>query len=184
MGGIVTRSGKPAPQDPVEFEAFLDLVRKLKVKRYLEIGCRHGDTFYAVMKAAEPDAFGLAVDLPSLVSSENILRECVKELRAHLIIGNSHSRDVIERVWDYSPFDFILIDGDHTYEGVEADWEHYSDLAPVVALHDIAAPMYSTSLNQEIGVPEFWDQLKVNYHHEEIVNPGSKMGFGIIYKGA
>lgn len=38
-----------------------------------------------------------------------------------------------------APFDFVLIDGDHSYEGLREDWEAWSPLvAPggIVALHD------------------------------------------------
>ena len=37
-----------------------------------------------------------------------------------------------------APFDFIFVDGDHTFEGLQADWEawarHASD---IIALHDV-----------------------------------------------
>ena len=50
----------PGDQDIDELTQFLDLIVERKVKRYLEIGSRNGDSFYAVMMAMGPGAFGMA----------------------------------------------------------------------------------------------------------------------------
>jgi predicted O-methyltransferase YrrM len=42
-----------------------------------------------------------------------------------------------------APFDFVFVDGDHTYEGLRQDWEGWSPLiAPdgIIALHDSLLP--------------------------------------------
>jgi methyltransferase family protein len=37
-----------------------------------------------------------------------------------------------------APFDFIFIDGDHTFDGLQADWEAWAPRASdIIALHDV-----------------------------------------------
>lgn len=51
-------------------------------------------------------------------------------------------------------FDLVLIDANHTYESVKADWEHYTPFASTaIALHDIAG------LRDCEGVAQFWYEL-------------------------
>jgi hypothetical protein len=187
MRVAVTRSGERAVQDENEFAQYLDLVKRLNVRRYLEIGCRHGDTFFAVMQTIGSGGYGMAIDLPRTNRSRDSARAAVMELRengieADVKFGNSHFGVMREFATNKGPFDLALIDGDHRYEGVKQDWDDYRHLAPVIALHDIAAPDGHTSEGNLIGVPKFWGELRPLYRHEEYVTQGSDMGFGIIHQ--
>lgn len=183
----VTERIRGGNQDEFEFAKFIDLVGSLKVRRYLEVGCRNGDTFYSVMKTIGVGGFGLAVDLPENSSSKSNLIETVSELNrigiaAEVLFGDSQSPAVVEEAAIHAPFDMILIDADHRYEGVKRDFETYGRLAPVIALHDITAPRGHVSDGYPNEVGRLWDEIRGGFRHEEIVTHGSMMGFGIIYR--
>jgi predicted O-methyltransferase YrrM len=201
----------PGDQDPDELTRFLDFVVERKVRRYLEIGSRNGDSFYAVMMAMGPDACGIAIDLPENASSRRSLLDTVAELnvsgrRAVAYHGNSKDEMVIAKARKNIPYDLILIDANHTYAGVRADWEAYSDMAPIIALHDVAAPEGYMSDGRPNEVGRFWQEIGRGYNDQqlqarpgnmggvatmdysfssatrEIVSPGSVRGFGIVIK--
>jgi hypothetical protein len=178
---------RPGNQDFLELAGFIDFARERAVHRYLEIGCRNGDSFYAVMMNATPvGARGIAVDLPENGSARRSLRTTINDVRAsgreaHAFFRSSRSEELIAEINKWR-FDLILIDGDHRYEGVAADWYNYGHLAPWVAFHDVAAQT-PDALNADgypNGVPQFWSELKQKHRYREIINPGSDMGFGII----
>lgn len=57
-------------------------------------------------------------------------------------------------IFEAGQFDLVLIDANHTYESVKADWTHYAPFASkAVALHDIAG------LRDCEGVAQFWYEL-------------------------
>lgn len=175
-------------QDPDELARFIELVHEVGARRYLEVGCRNGDTFYAVMRAIGERGRGLAIDLPENPAARESLSSTVTELRladmaADAIFANSQSEETIERVRQYGPFDLILIDADHRYAGARHDFDAYGDLAPVVALHDIASPPGNMSDGAPNGVPRLWSEIKASGRScREIVTPGSGMGFGVLFR--
>lgn len=180
--GVFGVSGEAWPQDIQEISAFRMLLRLKGVKRYLEIGSRNGDTFHYIVSALGPDAWGVAVDWPGHGEGEATslqrLTKTVAALPAKAIVGSSQDEAVIFAVNANGPYDAILIDGDHTYEGVMADWRVYGQLAPIVAFHDIA--------NALTGVPEAWDAVSYMTKAEviEIITPASSMGIGVLIKHA
>lgn len=60
-----------------------------------------------------------------------------------IVQGDSHSPDILKQVKDIlagRTADYLFIDGDHSYNGVKADYETFSPLVRVggiVAFHDI-----------------------------------------------
>jgi hypothetical protein len=112
-------------------------------------------------------------------------RACVdliyKGYRIIKILGDSTTQEVINRVQLFGPFDAALIDGDHTFEGVKKDWENYSPMASMVALHDIVGHGQAEKVHgNPVEVPRFWEALKHTlFAHVEFVSPGSAMGIGV-----
>lgn len=199
-----TFSGRKASQHPDELGPFIDLLRVRGVRAYLEIGARHGDTFHAVMSALPPGSCGVAVDLPGgawgVDSSRNDLILAAADLRAQgyeirTVFGDSQGDDVFAMVlrslaiYRIERFDACLIDGDHRYAGVLADWQRYGGLATLVALHDIAGDgQIQPTSKLPVEVPQFWRDLKAGIHRvphvpvelDEFVAPGSTMGIGVV----
>lgn len=159
----------------------------------MEIGARHGDTFYEVMTSLPVGSFGLAMDLPGGLwgteKSVNSLKDAAKELRrigydVEMILGNSMSRKCITAAARYGPFDAVLIDGDHLYEGAKADWENYGPLGRLVAFHDIVGDGQAEKVHgNPVEVPRLWAEIKASgVETVEFVAPGSKMGIGVVCK--
>lgn len=176
-------------QEQGELQRFLWLVRELGVRRYCEIGCRNGDTFGLVMAEIGPGGYGLAIDLPENTDSRYRLVQTAKTLRANainveLVFASSHERNTIAKAQKAAPFDLILIDADHRYEGVKKDWDNYGTFADVIAFHDISAPNGHQSDGYPNGVGRFWKEVSAAFAHDEFVTPGSDMGFGILYWAA
>jgi len=175
-------------QDPAELVQFLALVKELGVKSYLEIGSRNGYSLWRVMQTIGQGGLGLSIDLSENRQTEANLRRTVADLRTEgldveVIFGNSRDPDVIARARKAGPFDLVLIDADHRYDGVAADFSDYAPLGRVVALHDIAAPDGWMSDGHPNEVGRFWREIKSRYAGVEIVTPGACMGFGVLLNG-
>lgn len=179
-------------QNRDELAELLQLLHRRRPKRLLEIGTAKGGTLYLLCRVAAPDATVISVDLPFGRNGggfprwrEPIYRAfCGPEQRLHLIRGDSHSpatRQAVEAVLGGARLDFVMIDGDHSYEGVAADFALYRDLvAPdgLIALHDSAPNDYDPT----IDVSRFWDELKARERTREIFRqaPGTGMGIGLV----
>jgi predicted O-methyltransferase YrrM len=100
--------------------------------------------------------------------------------RLTLLRGSSQTEAMRDRVRDElgAPADFILIDGDHSYDGAKRDFELYRSLvAPggMIAFHDIV-PGAASKVG---GVPELWRELRGKFRHREFVRDWNQGGFGI-----
>lgn len=188
---LKTFSGRPASQNEFELTSFIGLLDELGVNRYLEIGARHGDTFHEVMINLPKGSYGCAVDLPGGLwgnkKTGNALRKVVRDLRERgykidMVLGDSTSDKIIKKIKSLAPFDAALIDGDHTYDGVSADWENYKDVAGVIALHDIVGQGQAEKVyGNNVEVPLLWGEIKAQYPHSciEFVETDSAMGIGV-----
>lgn len=179
-------------QDPNEFRSFLKLIKKHNVRRYLEIGSKHGGSFWRVVTSLPRGARAVSVDLPhgdtSFKQSEPHLRACILRLKelgydAHLFLSDSTDIETVERVRQLAPFDLVFIDGNHTEPYVWKDWYNYGPLANIVAFHDIswfrAVP---DSKKMPIDVPKVWGKLKQEFDHVEIKQCPQDNGIGIIWR--
>jgi predicted O-methyltransferase YrrM len=82
--------------------------------------------------------------------------------------------------------DFLFIDGDHSYNGVKADFDLYAPLVRrggMIALHDIVAD-HRTRFGRDTGcyageVYRYWAELKARYRTDELIQDPEQDGFGI-----
>ena len=95
--------------------------------------------------------------------------------------GNSHSREFQERVvkaLNGDDVDFLFIDGDHSEEGVRADFLDYRHLVRpggIIAFHDIVDSQ-PVATNE---VYRLWKTLKDSYVTEEFIADPKQCGYGI-----
>lgn len=137
-------------------EEFLTLCRYLdsfKPENILEIGCL-GPSFNVFCQLCS----GVKVGVDQNDNSQNM-----RDPQARFVHGRS--ADVFGRVCAIcSNFDFIFIDGDHTYEGVRRDFELYKILLSrrgFVAFHDID-PNHHYRGQDGGEVHRFWGELGGN----------------------
>jgi cephalosporin hydroxylase len=182
-------------QQPEEHAAFVQILKDENVLSYCEIGSMYGSSLWRVANSLPVGSRVVSVDYPvDTPRAEVHLRKCVKELvalgyDAHLIIGDSRDPETISRIAAFGPFDCLFIDGDHTIEGVTADWKNYGSLARIVAFHDIGWNDTWRSAKPErpfkrMGVPELWDSVKNSYRHIEFKfhPPGNYYGIGVLWR--
>ncbi len=154
-------SAKPeveAFQNQWELEQMLAIVERLKPASVLEVGSMWGGTLWHWLQ------FGGKV-----VSVDDEMRRAgewadwadVAGAELHLLQGMSQDPAIVEQAFELGPYEFIFIDGDHTYGSVRADWENYREMvAPggVFAFHDtqhIGDPTY--------GVEQLWNEITAEY---------------------
>lgn len=190
--GLKCFSGRAPSQMAGELLPFIDFMRARGCRRYLEVGARHGDTFHQIMSTLDAGALGVAVDLAgglwgTLESKVALLKANAdlveRGVDARVIFGDSHSREVIKQCAALAPFDFALIDGDHTYAAVAQDFRDYAPLARYVAFHDIVGHTQSTKKGHAriaVEVPRLWAEIKDQYECWEFIAPGSQMGIGVV----
>ena len=158
----------------------MEFMKKHKVESYLEIGTRCGSVNKYIRQ--ETGVRAVAVDMPGGPWGSLKYVEALKQNMAGctLILGDSTSPEVIAQARAEGPYDLIFIDGDHSSEGVRADWDNYHDMAKYVAFHDILSYNHNPSSGKDMGVRVFWAELKEEYETEECQGPDSLMGIGIV----
>ena len=176
-----------------EIAQLLEFLVKQKPMVVCEIGTAGGGTLFLFSRVSHPNAMIISVDLlggsfggsyPKWKIPLYSSFACSSQ-RIYLIRGDSHDHHTFERVESVlagRKLDFLFIDGDHTYEGVKADFENYSKLVGpggIIAFHDIVPHPPQTKCE----VSKFWNEIKYSYNHLEIVKDWSQnwAGIGVIY---
>jgi cephalosporin hydroxylase len=186
---MTTFSGKDSRQQPDEMAAMIELFLREGVRSYLEIGCCYGDSFHQVVSSLPAGSRGVAIDMVygpwGKRDSDRALRKAVSDLwergyDTSVLFGDSKAADVQQFAAERGPYDAVLIDGDHSYNGVLADWKAYSHLAHIVAFHDIDGG--GASRNLTIDVPRLWSELKAAHRHVEIIGRERGMGIGVLWR--
>lgn len=165
-------------QNLQELTWYANFVKSLGVKRYLEIGSFKGDTLYAVLANSPQGSLGVSIDL----NLSNILPMATElthlGYKVNVLAGDSKEQSIIDQARDLGPYDLVLIDGDHTYDGVKADWSNYQNLAPVIAIHDTAGRDNEFTKD----VYKFWEELKVDKKYIEVNFSNYQLGYGVIFR--
>ena len=137
-----------------------EIVLETRPEFVLEIGTQLGQSTKSMLLAMGKNRFGKLISVDQKRRSD-ILDVEYPDLKEYcqFIKGSSHDPVTLQVVRNSLPegklFDIALIDGDHTYEGVKADYEDYYPLVKdggLLILHDIC--------NINCGVPQFWKEIK------------------------
>jgi len=169
-------------QSAWELEQLVSAFYLIAPSRVLEIGAWHGGTLWHWLRGSDDvvvidDGMRRADDWKQWAS------DACSSL--NLIQGYSQEPDTVNAARELGPYDFMFIDGDHSYASVRADWDNYSPMLAdggVVAFHDILPrPGY--------GVSQLWDELTsvegARYMTicQNAVLPGNegRCGIGLLY---
>lgn len=142
----------PEPQphiDKWELDRVAFDIYKTRAERYLELGARCGGSLFENAKVIKIPGLLVTIDLPNSKwgekGSEKSLQYVHKKLQekgyiTQNIIGNSRDPEIIQKIKSMKvKFDVLLIDGDHTPEGVQADINNYVPMVSkggIVIFHD------------------------------------------------
>jgi len=153
-------SGLKSWQYPGQFAPYLRWLSEQNIESYLEIGCRHGGTFIVTLEYCNrfhPIKHAACVDL----MDSPILREYMQTRSFDYRVESSTSASFLSfsqsRIWD-----LVLIDGDHSLEGVKADFEAIKNNARLIALHDICSSVCP-------GVEQMWNDIKSSAPGDRLV---------------
>jgi len=172
-----------------EYVRLATLVQERKPEVVVEIGTANGGTLVAWCALAQPKAVIVSIDLPGGVHGGGyaywrsfVYRRFAQPGQSlRLLRADSHllaTRETLQTILPPEGIDFLFIDGDHTYEGVKADFEMYSRLVRrggLVALHDVCK--HPPEMN--CHVDKFWQEVQQKYKTSVIIENANQGGFGI-----
>jgi Predicted O-methyltransferase len=172
-----------------EFVQLATLIQQRKPRVIVEIGTANGGTLFAWCALAHPQAMVISIDLPGGIHGGGypywksfIYRRFAQSGQTlHLLRADSHLSGTLNLLKTLLPpegIDFLFIDGDHTYEGVKADFEMYSPLVRrggLLALHDIC--VHPPAMN--CHVDKFWQEIRQRHKSWEFIENPNQGGFGI-----
>ena len=130
--------------------------KKNKFESFLEIGFAAGinnsfiNKFFNFKKIVAVDYVA-----PGGINKETFFAN-LRFKNLTLICGDSTKRETINKVSLLGPYDFVFIDGGHSYDTVKKDFQNYSknlNKNGLIAMHDI----FSDTV---VGVPKFWKEIK------------------------
>ncbi|MFH1457415.1 MAG: class I SAM-dependent methyltransferase [Patescibacteria group bacterium] len=190
---------KGAMQKISELTRLISLLKKRDLKTIVEIGTARGGSLHAWCKIANSNAMLISIDLPKGRFGGGYSKNDIKKFKTykkinqklHFLRMDSHKKTTkqkLEKILNNQKIDFLMIDGDHTYQGVKKDWELYNSLVNkggIIAFHDIV----ETPREPGCQVDKLWKRIKNKNKIKEIIDHKSNYhiydqwgGIGIIYK--
>lgn len=157
-----------------------NIIKGRTIKCFVDIGSSRGGSLAFYSYCLPEDCIMVGIDNHGVVTEElfNIIKKNCSDV--HIIKGNSHdikTYDIVVDIIEPHSIDFLHIDGDHTFEGVSADFNDYYGLVSdngIIVIHDI---------HSEPGVKKLWEDIKFReFDIEEVAVPPFNTNIGIIYK--
>jgi predicted O-methyltransferase YrrM len=174
-----------------EILRLVELIRSFQPATVCEIGAAGGGTTFLMAFAASSDATIISLDLNFPQVRKTAIGSFARDEQKIICLEeDSHRPKAVQALKESLPgksLDILYLDGDHSYEGVKADFQTFSPLVRpggLIIFHDIV-PDYKTRYGIETpsyvgGVPQFWEEIKTSYATiEEIVEDFGQDGFGI-----
>jgi hypothetical protein len=141
---------------------------KKKLRNIVEIGVRSGVStkafLYGLRDRGHKNAHLYSIDI------NNCAQNCPQGLEHLWTFIEGDAREV---VWN-KEIDVLLIDGDHSYDGVKADYDKYMPFVKdggLILFHDVLWP-------QKGVMKFFWEEVK----YPKSVLSLSPSGLGVVYK--
>ncbi len=138
-------------QYPIQFSRYLAHLSTLGIETYAEIGCRHGGTFVITVEYLK--RFGTIRHAAAIdIESSPTLDEYAGMQAFDYLVTSSRSPEAV-RYLTGTPWDLVLIDGDHSLQGCLHDYAVMKNVARRIALHDIASDACG-------GVVQVWNLIE------------------------
>ena len=175
-----------ANQKLVEFAALIRLLSDRELNVVVEIGTAHGGTYWAWCRLAIPTAHLVSVDLPGNDDWTARVRTYPRPTQTQTVIrADSHDPGTVRSLDGLKgSVDLLFLDGDHSYDGVRADFENYAPLVKpggLIAFHDVESTNHPAS-----QVDRLWTQLRDLYDSHEIIDAvddeqSGRYGIGVLF---
>jgi predicted O-methyltransferase YrrM len=195
-----------------EIKTLASLVQEKQPQSVLEIGTAKGGSFYIWSRYLDSVEELVSLDLPGgrfgggyTEQKTKLFRKFAPSKQMHFVRDDSHQPDTYSKVSEHveDRFDFLFIDGDHTYEGVKQDFEMYSQLVSdggIIALHDIVSHPDNKDVverrrqsvpgleerhlswgegHPDCNVDQFWREVTDEYDTEKIISHPKQTWAGI-----
>lgn len=169
-------------QVPAELEQMVALYRERRPERVLEIGSWDGGTLKVWLENAPAGATIAAIDLNhrNYYAYHDWIRPSIT---LHLHVGSSLELDGFEFIREHAPYDWILVDGDHTEAGVRSDVGiSLQVIRPggLMLIHDITPAAGDATYPPGVVFAELQEQGYETWAYQDLTPAPWSRGIGVV----